>query len=475
LVQLSADGTPRNTVIFYISHVCLGNCSLIWPENSENRRSSSFRKHVVSSIDERYPTTASKVKLRSEIPLAVRRGATPARHSPYRRDQEYEKNHRGLSFENEDEDVGSFQRTSSITATERETFEKAYENLTGTQYIHSRAQKGSEDDSFAYSFPAEASSIEKTRGELDELLGSILETPEGEQEEIDDEDIPFDWESSHIERTKRIDKSRQDESKTRQSKAEKSQVNITTTKPSLQHLPGVTSAHLALHLDISTKLSRAPSSVEVWNILENNIFVLVKGLEDNAPSVIKMTATKRRGRPRKNPPSATPRERGARIHLASVIYGPLVLQAAQSFIYTHHEPEQAYSVLQDLKTLGPVSYIYGATTALYNELLWVRWKAFEDLLGVSELLTEMERGGVQYDEVTRTMLSSIVAGDQKEGSVGYAAMNGVLGKDALLRLKGWLGIVRKRLDEAAAAAERDDSDDQHKFEVEGDSPESMRA
>ena len=348
--------------------------------------------------------------------------------------------------------------------------------MTGTQYIPSRAQKGYGDDDFAHSFPAEASSIEKTRGELDQLLGSILETPQDKSAELDDEDIPFDWKIGRRESTQTSDTSGQVESKTGKVKIAKSKSEPKIVKASLQHLPGVTSAHLALHSDISTKLAKTHSSLDVWDILENNIFVLARGLEDDAPSVIRTTATKRRGRPRKNPPSATPQERGARIHLASVIYGPLILQAAQSFIYTHHEPEQAYSVLKELKALGPVSYIYGATTALYNELLWVKWRAYGDLLGVSELLTEMERGGVQFDEVSSTLLSIIIGSNQKEGSVGYAAVNGALGKDALLRLNGWLGLLRKRLDEARAVAEEDESERQGQLEqVEVDPPALTRA
>lgn len=57
-------------------------------------------------------------------------------------------------------------------------------------------------------------------------------------------------------------------------------------------------------------------------------------------------------------------------------------------------------VLPAMKRLGPVSYVLGASTELFNELILLRWTLYADLAGMTDLLDEMRNQGVEINDTT---------------------------------------------------------------------------
>ena len=60
----------------------------------------------------------------------------------------------------------------------------------------------------------------------------------------------------------------------------------------------------------------------------------------------------------------------------------------------------ALNLLPHLKSLGPVSYVLGASTALYNEILYQKWIQFSDVQGLADLMEEMVNQGISPNITT---------------------------------------------------------------------------
>jgi hypothetical protein len=58
------------------------------------------------------------------------------------------------------------------------------------------------------------------------------------------------------------------------------------------------------------------------------------------------------------------------------------------------------SILPKIKELGRISHVLGASTQLYNELIFIHWYRRNDFRGASALIDEMEKYGLDFDAET---------------------------------------------------------------------------
>ncbi|KAI9857937.1 MAG: hypothetical protein M1824_004544 [Vezdaea acicularis] len=198
-----------------------------------------------------------------------------------------------------------------------------------------------------------------------------------------------------------------------------------------------------------TKLRRIERSMgftenvaALWTILEEEVFTLI------APLLSALNA-KKRGRPKKG---ETPAESSLTLPkkalaTASRVYPPLLTLALRLFLQRFQSPQPALLLYQRVKSMGPISYALGASTDLYNLLLYLQWHFYKDFRAISALREEMEDAGVEPDSRTVRLLAEMV----RRGDVMARGMErrgklilDMLGwKEGLLGLKAWLEEMRE--------------------------------
>lgn len=135
------------------------------------------------------------------------------------------------------------------------------------------------------------------------------------------------------------------------------------------------------------KMDAAQTDIELWKVLETEVFILVKSLKDKM------------------------RNKDDSVFPASVLlsknYSQYCLTALRLLRRKFPTSQFALSLLPAIKKLGPVSYVLGASSSLYNELLLLNWTQYTDLDGMSDLLEEMRKQGVEVDGDTIKILHAV--------------------------------------------------------------------
>jgi hypothetical protein len=72
-----------------------------------------------------------------------------------------------------------------------------------------------------------------------------------------------------------------------------------------------------------------------------------------------------------------------------------------------NNPHLALALFQHAQSLSIDSYLAGCLTAAYNELLIARWEHFQDLVGVSQAVREMDANGVGWDRRTSKIIGNV--------------------------------------------------------------------
>jgi hypothetical protein len=73
----------------------------------------------------------------------------------------------------------------------------------------------------------------------------------------------------------------------------------------------------------------------------------------------------------------------------------------------YRDPNLALFIFHHTQKLSIVSYVFGCSTEVYNELIKTRWDCFRDLQGVYAALEEMTVNGVPLDSVTRKLVETV--------------------------------------------------------------------
>ena len=94
-------------------------------------------------------------------------------------------------------------------------------------------------------------------------------------------------------------------------------------------------------------------------------------------------------------------------HLQSPIYSQLIAHLMRTFRVHFRDPNLALFIFNHAQKLSTVSYVFGCSTAAYNELIETRWLAFNDIQGVLAAIEEMTLNGVPFDSRTRKVVDTI--------------------------------------------------------------------
>ncbi|RMZ91273.1 hypothetical protein DV736_g1503, partial [Chaetothyriales sp. CBS 134916] len=100
-------------------------------------------------------------------------------------------------------------------------------------------------------------------------------------------------------------------------------------------------------------------------------------------------------------PTASP------LAIVSRLYPAATLLALR--LLTKHQPlsPMTSSLLSTIRDLGPTSYVLAANTHFYNTFLFLRWNVSSSLSEICALLSEMERGAVEFDKGTAAFLADV--------------------------------------------------------------------
>jgi hypothetical protein len=97
------------------------------------------------------------------------------------------------------------------------------------------------------------------------------------------------------------------------------------------------------------------------------------------------------------------------LYIISRLYPAALLLAFRLLKAKFPTSPLALALLPQIRSLGPTSYVLGASTEFYNTLIELRWDVYSDLKGIDGLLVEMERSGVEFNIETRNILVGIGA------------------------------------------------------------------
>lgn len=89
------------------------------------------------------------------------------------------------------------------------------------------------------------------------------------------------------------------------------------------------------------------------------------------------------------------------------IYPHILASLMHTFRTTYADPHLVLSLFTYARHLSLLSFVFGCTTPVYNELILTKWKCFGDLKGVCEALEEMRANGVEMDTQTRAVTEMI--------------------------------------------------------------------
>ncbi|CAG8666212.1 17353_t:CDS:2 [Acaulospora morrowiae] len=99
-------------------------------------------------------------------------------------------------------------------------------------------------------------------------------------------------------------------------------------------------------------------------------------------------------------------------------YSSLLQEAISACHTLFKDPYLAFSILEQIKRRGTVSYVLGCNTKVYNELILIRWNYWKDLCGIEELMDEMVSNGIDFDQQTFYIVNNVISKEIYGGSGG---------------------------------------------------------
>ena len=179
-------------------------------------------------------------------------------------------------------------------------------------------------------------------------------------------------------------------------------------------------AHRQHRTKIERMLQGAETDLEVWQVLEKEVFSLVHELNARIEATEKGKRKRKGPRSRNNYSLSTNGEEGM-ISMTPASLQPTVLLSILQTEYPQYllhacrlrrqaYPSSPYSLnfLPAVRRLGPVSYVLGASTALFNENLLLLWNQESNLRAMADLLDEMDKQGVESNEITIKFLKGVL-------------------------------------------------------------------
>ncbi|MCJ1335002.1 hypothetical protein MMC09_000268 [Bachmanniomyces sp. S44760] len=232
------------------------------------------------------------------------------------------------------------------------------------------------------------------------------------------------------------------------------------------------------------------TDAELWDILQSEVFGKAKrmieylqaGEEVNDEEEVSTPKIIKRGRKPKinqqeavvavpEPVSAEQNviEDDCLLPIMQANYARQCLHALRLYRTISPTSPYALNIIPTIKRLGPMSYALGASIQVYNEALFIRWKYYQDIHGVADLLNEMMDQGIGTNEVTakvpadiRRQLIRAYRGDDGEVVKAWWDMQGQ--KNGLERVwEAWRKSIDERNErerrEQMAAKEQEEGED----------------
>lgn len=237
---------------------------------------------------------------------------------------------------------------------------------------------------------------------------------------------------------------------------------------------------------IETLLYAARTDVELWNVLETELFTPLELLEldhqqsdpdqDVSPSndgepqppatsgvhTLSKAPAERNVNPQVLAKGTTSTheslEDSTRNHNISIIthiYPALLLSALNQLKDDFPSSTLPFTLLPRIKRLGRTSYILGASTPLYNTIIDLTHTTYADFHRIDEILHELDNSGLEFDSRTLEILEQIA----REGEKGRKGRLGINEKqvwnmdlitDGWRKVVEWIPTVRERVEEEAA-------------------------
>ncbi|MCJ1482687.1 hypothetical protein MMC06_002853 [Schaereria dolodes] len=181
-------------------------------------------------------------------------------------------------------------------------------------------------------------------------------------------------------------------------------------------------------LRVENLLDTAKTDFELWTILENEIFqrvqIVVEQIQEGEDKAVTgSNKLKKKRRSRKKEATQTPKaetsallstpiameaeKQSSLLSLLQTNYSLLCVFAIRIFRTKFPASPYAMNLLPNIKRLGPISYVLGASVDLYNELLYLRWVQYSDLHSVTELVNEMLDQGIGSNGITVKVLIDV--------------------------------------------------------------------
>jgi len=144
---------------------------------------------------------------------------------------------------------------------------------------------------------------------------------------------------------------------------------------------------------------------EVLDPFENSQLILRR----QSPDTPQSSAAKKgdgatednKSHPTDAPPSTSP----SVLHLRSYHY--LVAYVMRTFRDKYRDPYLALALFNKVKNHSLVSYVFGCSTRVYNELIDTRWQWFRDVRGIHDAVEEMVVNGVGINYHTRNLVENV--------------------------------------------------------------------
>ncbi|KAF8633629.1 hypothetical protein AX15_001318 [Amanita polypyramis BW_CC] len=104
-------------------------------------------------------------------------------------------------------------------------------------------------------------------------------------------------------------------------------------------------------------------------------------------------------------PPPSPSSSPSALHIQA--YSPLVAYLMRTFRDKYRDPYLALALFDKVRRRSLVSYVFGCSTQVYNELIETKWMWFRDLKGVHDAVEEMVVNGVAVDTRTRNLIEIV--------------------------------------------------------------------
>ena len=163
-------------------------------------------------------------------------------------------------------------------------------------------------------------------------------------------------------------------------------------------------------------LCAAKTDVELWNVLEIEVFSIIRELDlDGAAANTKMKGKGVKQNSRRATSILKPTtgniceeiDHASGLAIIGPNYPSFLVIAVRQLRQEFPSSSLSLTILPTVKDLGRGSYVLGASTVLYNELISLAWLTYADFECIEELLQDMDNSGVDFDGNTLELLESI--------------------------------------------------------------------